>query len=57
MATSEDGRRHCKDCRYWFERCCHALAKREQGDLNPLICHYFTAEIARLFTGLEQASC
>lgn len=58
MATSEDGRRRCDTCRYWSKRCCHALALREHNDDNPPTCHYFTNEMARLFTGTqEQAPC
>ncbi|MBC7905733.1 MAG: hypothetical protein H7Y60_03170 [Rhodospirillaceae bacterium] len=58
MATSEDGRRRCDDCRYWSERCCHALAQREHDNDDPSNCHYFTNQMARLFTDTqEQASC
>jgi hypothetical protein len=58
MATSEEGRRRCTDCRYWSERCCHALALRDGDNCHPPACQYFTREMPRLFTGTqEQASC
>ncbi|MBC7952455.1 MAG: hypothetical protein H7Z12_11640 [Rhodospirillaceae bacterium] len=58
MAISEEGRRRCENCRYWSERCCHALALRDHDHHHPLTCHYFTSEMTRLFAGTqEQASC
>jgi hypothetical protein len=31
----------CRQCRFWFERCCHALALLEGNDQAPQQCVHF----------------
>lgn len=34
----------CQHCRYWFERCCHALALMEGDDQRPAKCSHFVVD-------------
>lgn len=36
----------CHNCRYWFERCCHALALLEGNNTAPSRCSHFVVESA-----------
>lgn len=45
----------CHNCRYWFERCCHALALIEGDDLQPKNCNHFIIEATPLAQMLETA--
>ena len=47
IARKEDGRTRCHNCRYWFERCCHALALLEGDDKAPGACAHFVIESAQ----------
>lgn len=49
--------RRCQECRYWFERCCHALALLEGEDREPVRCHHFATEAFHLFTQFEARTC
>ncbi|HLO77796.1 MAG TPA: hypothetical protein VK196_15170 [Magnetospirillum sp.] len=49
MAQSQHPQRtasaaHCHDCRFWFERCCHALALLEGASAQPSGCTHFTIQ-------------
>ena len=46
IARQEDSRNRCQKCRYWFERCCHALALLEGDDKSPGACLHFVIESA-----------
>lgn len=37
----------CLHCRYWFERCCHALALMEGDDQHPAKCSHFVIDTAQ----------
>jgi len=50
-----DGR--CGHCRYWFERCCHALALAEGADRAPIGCGHFTRAVPIPRPGMEAAPC
>lgn len=34
----------CPHCRYWFQRCCHALALIDGGDKSPGACLHFVTQ-------------
>lgn len=36
----------CNHCRYWFGRCCHALALMEGNYTAPATCSHFVTETA-----------
>lgn len=44
MQTTDDSR--CRKCRFWFGRCCHALALLEGDDKTPCACVHFVTENA-----------
>lgn len=47
-AKTDDGTPlRCHSCRYWFARCCHALALLEGDDRQPMRCSHFMVESAR----------
>lgn len=50
MSRTDDEGPRCHQCRYWFERCCHALAQRDGDNRTPARCHHFATEALRLFT-------
>jgi len=57
MAQSETDRNRCLKCRYWTQRCCHALALRDHRGDEPSKCHHFTAEASRFNLGQEVLPC
>lgn len=57
MAQSETNRDRCTKCRYWAQRCCHALAMRDPDCDEPSKCHHFTAEAVRLNLTQEALPC
>ena len=57
MARSEPANERCIRCRYWAERCCHALARRDHEDDQPAKCHHFTVVAVHLYRSQELPSC
>lgn len=59
LARHEDGQRErCDDCRYWFERCCHALALADGSDRTPRsCCHFARPPAPAAVMRPESASC
>lgn len=39
--NGDHGQYRCDSCRYWFERCCHALALADGSDQKPQNCGHF----------------
>lgn len=48
---------HCQLCRYWFERCCHALALLEGKDKKSDNCGHFVTEASPPRPLLQAAQC
>lgn len=46
MDKREASPSRCQACRYWFERCCHALALLEGNHKQPSKCLHFVSEMA-----------
>jgi|GEM_PF-4520350 hypothetical protein len=54
MPKTDSDTRRCQQCRYWFERCCHALALLEGDNHEPCRCHHFATEAIHLFAQMER---
>lgn len=46
ITRQENSDNRCHKCRYWFDRCCHALALLEGDDKSPGACLHFVTEAA-----------
>jgi hypothetical protein len=55
MDSQKIANTRCQTCRYWFERCCHALALIEGDDQQPTKCSHFIIEITPIADLLESA--
>jgi hypothetical protein len=45
MEKREGSAGRCQACRYWFERCCHALALQEGNHHHPPKCMHFVSDM------------